>query len=50
MKFPCSRQGIDRFEEDSQGLILINVCKLPNEATNTDRIAKVKMPNMSFIY
>ena len=42
MKFPCSRKDIDRFEEDNQGLICVNVYKLLNESTNTDRITKVR--------
>ena len=42
MKFPCSRKYIDRFEEDNQGLISVNVYKLLNETTITYRITKVK--------
>ena len=36
MEFPCSRKHIDRFEEDNQGLISINVYKLLNEKTNNN--------------
>ena len=42
MKFPCSRKDIDRFEEDNQGLISINVYNMLNEHTITDRITKVQ--------
>ena len=42
MKFPCSRRYIDRFEEDNQGLIYINVYKRLNGQTITDRITKVR--------
>ena len=42
MKFPCSRKDIDRFEEDNNGLISINVYKMLNEHTITDRITKVQ--------
>ena len=42
MKFPCSRKYIDRFEEVNQGLISVNVYKLLNEATITNRITKIK--------
>ena len=41
MKFPCSKKDIDRFEEDNQGLISINVYKLFNKATIAYRITKV---------
>ena len=42
MKFPCSRKDIDRFEEDNNGLISINVYKILNNHTITDRITKVQ--------
>ena len=41
MKFPCSRTCIDIVEEDNHGLIFVNVYKLLNETTITDRITKV---------
>ena len=44
MKFPCSRKDIDRFEEDNQGLIHINVYNLHNKAIIADRITKIKNP------
>ena len=47
MKFPCSRKDIDRFEEDNQGLISINVYKRLNGQTITDRITKGKNAEMS---
>ena len=42
MKFPCSRTCIDRFEEDHQGLISINVYKPLNQHVITDRMTKVQ--------
>ena len=42
MKFPCIRKYIDRFEEESQGLISANVYKLLNETTITNRITKIR--------
>ena len=42
MKIPCSRKYIDRFEEENQDLISVNVYKLFNETTITYRIIKVK--------
>ena len=42
MTSPCSRKDIDRFEDDNQGLISINVHKLLNETAITYRITKVK--------
>ena len=40
--FPCGRKYIDRFEEDNQGLISMNVYKLLNDTTIADRITKAK--------
>ena len=42
MKFPCSRKDIDRFEEDNQGLISINVYKSLNKDIITDRMTKAQ--------
>ena len=42
MKFPCNRKDIDRFKEDNQGLIYINVYKALNKHTITDRMTKVQ--------
>ena len=42
MKCPCSRKAIDRFEEENQGLIYVNVYKLLNETTITIRITKIE--------
>ena len=47
MKFPCSRNDIDRFGEENLGLIFVNVHKLLNGTTITYRITKVKMPNIT---